>query len=130
MSDMMFREPNQVKWMGSRPGHNGTQVLVDGTFLLLVPTVFYTVPVGQTLHITNMLLSRGQFVATFAYIAIYDDVPALSSIIFPVLWAIAPQGNPIINSYWPPIEVPAGYHLYISQTVNCQLVYVVHGWVE
>ena len=130
MSDMMFREPNQVKWMGSRPGHNGTQVLLSDTVAAVVPTGFYTVPAGKTLFITSAFLNITNPVAVSYYLAIFNAVPALDQYLINTYYTAGQQIVPVQANYWPPIEVEAGYHLYYRQGVNALLTYTIHGWVE
>ena len=130
MSDMHFREPNQVKWQGSRPGHNGTQVHLSQECVAIVPTSFYTVPAGKTLFITYAFMAVANPIASSNFLAIYTAVPALYRFIFKGYNAINTAGAACIANFWPPIEVPAGFHLYYSQTFNCLLSYVIHGWVE
>ena len=130
MSDMHFREDNEVKWQGVRPGHNGTQVLLSAQVAAVVPTSFYTVPVGQTLFITNIFMGRGSNPISGVFLAIYTAVPALHQYLALNNWQAVPYRAQISKAYWPPIEVAAGYHLYYSQSANCGLTYVVHGWGE
>ena len=130
MSDMMFREPNQVKWQGSRPGHNGTQVLENTESNVLNWVVLYTVPAGQTLFLTMVSFSWDQSVNNVWKIAIYDDVPALWKTLA-IGRAILAAGNPFwMSTFWPPIEVPAGYHIQRYQDVAIAPCFTIHGWTE
>ena len=130
MSDMHFRAPNQAKWMGTRPGHNGVQVFLGAEVALVVPTSFYTVPAGQTLYLTFAFLGRANPIAANLSLSVYDDTPVLWQHIFHTHMLLNDPSPPHIASFWPPIEIPAGYHLYYNQNVNALLSYCIHGWVE
>ena len=130
MSDMHFREPNQVKWSGVRPAHNGTQIRVGEEIVALLWTPVYEVPAGETGMITHISLSHGINAAALFYIAIYDATPALEQIIY--------RGFHILNwpetkcnfNYWPPMELPTGYSIQFYQNVNTSMVAQINGWSE
>ena len=130
MSDMHFREPNQVKWQGSRPGHNGTQINVGLNINAIGATDVYEVPAGETAFITLLSLSHADNVNCSFWIRIYDAVPAL----YRNLWC----GYHFLNfptvtgqlKYWPPLEIPAGYFITFRQSVNADMFAHVHGWSE
>ena len=130
MSDMYFREPNQVKWMGSRPGHNGTQVLEYSNSAVLNWVPIYTVPAGETFYMTFMSFTWQLSVNDIWAVAIYNAVPAV--------WRYICLGRGVLTagslgwheSFWPPIEIPDGYHIYRYQAVNIAPCLCIHGWVE
>jgi len=130
MALMKFRESNQVRWQGSRPGHNGTQVLENGATALLVPTSFYTVTALKTFYLTHAVLYNSINLTTNIYLDIYDTTP--------VFWRRLLGGRPFLNaanvsinaSYWPPIEVPTGYFFYLFQAANAGIAAVIAGWEE
>jgi len=57
MALMKFREANQVKWVGVRPGHNGTFVSAQGMCDAVAWVTFYTVPANKWLFITHSFLT-------------------------------------------------------------------------
>jgi len=75
MALMKFREPNQVKWVGVRPGHNGTQIIrsqgADNATVEL-----YLVPVGQTFYLCSASLGYRLVVDGYVKLFINDLVPA------------------------------------------------------
>ena len=130
MSDMMFREPNQIKWLGTRPGHNGTQVLEDNT-VNNGTVVLYTVAAGEIFYWCGWNINvRAPAYASNTYLEVYDDVPAL--------WKEIQRGgtganqvNLLSKSYWPPLEIPAGYSVRIRSTIAGHAINAsIHGWVE
>jgi len=130
MSDMHFREPNQVKWQGSRPGHNGTQVLESFTTVAIATTPFYTVPVGHTLFLTNVAVSSSINVSSVLWVNIHTDAPAFWRTLLVGETIINADRMALVNQYWPPVEIPSGYIIYVHQTVNVNIRITIHGWYE
>jgi len=130
MALMKFREPNQVKWAGSRPGHNGTQVIKseNGTG---VPILMYTVPAGLTFYLTSWVFSVSDSVGgALGYFHVQDLVPATQYYI----GYITTQGVGFLGqegSFWPPLEIPTGWRLRVgSNAGTCTASALIHGWVE
>ena len=130
MALMKFREPNQVKWQGVRPGHNGTQVLADGqcdnsTIIL------YTVPAGKVFYWCGWnMIAYGPAAAGDSYLYIYTAVPAIWRRIQRFFYAIT-DSRALSKSYWPPLEIPEGYSIrLVSTVVGHALQGSIHGWVE
>ena len=130
MSDMMFREPNQVKWQGSRPGHNGTQILEGLETAVVGVTILYTVPAAKTGFITFLSLTKSLSAAAHIYLDLYDDTPAQWRRIFAETSAVGHTGAGKCANFWPPIELPAGYSVRIDQSANVLICGAVHGWYE
>ena len=130
MSDMHFREPNQVKWMGTRPGHNGTQVLEHLIDALAADGVIYTVPAGETLYLTYGHISSDANATFIIGLEIFTDGGVLHR------WLI--RGYNFLNSefvnecrsWWPPIEIPAGYTVRKFSSGAASSLAVIHGWAE
>jgi len=57
MALMNFREPNQVKWVGVRPAHNGEQINI-GNFVVNGAVTLYTVPAGKILLLIEISASK------------------------------------------------------------------------
>ena len=129
MSDMYFREPNQVKWMGSRPGHNGTQVLEHAS-ATNATVIVYTVPGAHTLFLTHTILDIYSTGISTAYLSIYNAVPAL--VIHIHLSRVQTNRElSLNNSYWPPIEIPAAYSVRVQSSAATNIAEAtIHGWVE
>ena len=130
MSDMHFREPNQVKWQGSRPGHNGDQVLEDGS-VSNGELAIYTVPAGQRAFITGITFhSDASGGAGSGAIRIYNAVPALVCNLF---YTTQRDAGPIndTGNFWPPIELPAAWSIRVWSNNAVITAYgAIHGWVE
>lgn len=129
MAVMGFREPNQVKWTGTRPGHNGTQVVASaqasGNTQLL-----YTVPAGNTLYLCSAWISYDGGAAGRGLM--YINTPGAVRWLVPASAHITANGSYVYGmTYWPPLEVPAGYLIYsTSAVVGCLLSGNIFGWVE
>ena len=103
------REPNQVKWVGVRPGHNGEQVLIH--INTNVNTVLYTVPADKLLLIFSWQLVVAQAAAVSAQLELQTAVPA-------AYYQLAYNRNTATffhpqssQSLTIPIEVPATYRV-------------------
>jgi len=130
MSDMMFREPNQVKWQGSRPGHNGTKILVGMMIDAINWTVVYTVPAGEVGFITHISLSHQLNLAAGYHVAIYDATPAFAYSLFRSIHILNFPTVRCNLNYWPPLEIPAAFSIRFLQTVDTDMTAHVHGWSE
>ena len=130
MALMEFREPNQVKWLGSRPGHNGTQVLEHGSQTGVGTSVVYTVPAGVTLFLCA--IQGGIYAPALDnfFIQIFNAVPVL----FRNLWgtaAVAANFSPYSVSYFYPIEIPEAYSIRVKVgAAGNRIDATIHGWVE
>jgi len=131
MGDLMdFREPNQVNWQGVRPGHNGVQVLISGIRLAIGAVGVYQVPAGNTLFLTCATLGVGNQIASALNLSIYNAVPAIVQSLMGGYQAPGHNFAPAVANYWPPIEIPASFWLYVNESGLCALTYLFHGWVE
>ena len=130
MALMTFREPNQVRWGGFRPGHRGTQVLVDinvtdGTAVLIdgtQATITYLTDwslgiirnvdcVGQLFITTN----GDVHVAYLAFVSSFTSDP----------------GGVTSQALMYPIEIPAGYKVKVySSGAGATVRGYIHGWEE
>ena len=102
----VHREPNMVKWVGIRPGHNGEQVIefASGanvqTTVYLVPATKLFLWYGWRLTIRGAAISTGQ-------LEIWSAVPALKHTII----HIYTQANVAYSAgdrFDPPLELSAG----------------------
>ena len=130
MALMEFREPNQVKWQGLRPGHNGTQVIEGEPIAALNWSTVYLVPAGVTFYMTFASLSCCGLIAANMYLAIWDAGPALWRTIFGLGHPVNTSVLGMSSNFWPPIELAPGYSVQVFQNVNNAVVGSVHGWIE
>ena len=130
MALMAFREPNQVKWIGTRPAHRGTQITQYATADNAV-TIIYTVPAGKVLYLVSAVLSVPTGGVGRAAIYIRDALDA--STIFLIHYAqvatgLVHTGTPL---FYPPVEVPAGYDIVVSSgAIGVLAVGSIFGWEE
>ena len=108
----VHREPNQVKWIGVRPGHNGEQILIN--IDTAVTAVIYTVPADKLLFIFNYSYSCASNAAAWAFVQLRN---ALDVVYYTLGQSASSAGAcaPVVSAnLWVPIEVPAGYDLYLT----------------
>ena len=122
----VHRDPNQVKWVGVRPGHNGEQVIAYATAVDVLGTV-YTVPVDKILLLFGHSVGVYSTAAALGEMYIYDATPALEVTL--VGRSVAANGS--VNSdhsYDPPLELTAGYSLRIlTVAATCRIRATIHG---
>ena len=105
----VHREPNMVKWIGVRPGHNGEQVWESGELLALGNTLLYTVAAGKLLLLFDVNLSIQTSAASVeGGLLVYDAVPAIVDYF---LHFRVPPNFSVTDStaFWVPYEIPATY---------------------
>ena len=113
----VHREPNQVKWVGVRPGHNGEQVLIKVDFG--VNTLLYTVPADKILLIFSWQIGIGTAAAGNARLQLETAVPA---VYYELGNCVNAAGSTSANSQqalWVPIEVPETYRIYLTTNIAC-----------
>jgi len=130
MALMKFREPNQVKWQGVRPGHNGTQVIAEN-YAINARLPIYTVLAGETFY----LCSLGMACATFAAGTGTAGVETGGGVVLAhLLYDNYVAGSNLFTknvSFWPPLEVPALYDVFVySSALVLQMYGWAFGWVE
>ena len=130
MSDMHFREPNQVKWMGTRPGHNGTQVLEHRESNVAGEALLYTVPVGHTLFLCYYFVGGETQVDRQLGYYIYDDGGLVWKILAYCTTNSTDGVSHLSEHFWPPIEVPAEYEIRVFASVAAFYSACIHGWYE
>lgn len=130
MSAMEFREPNEVLWRGVRPAHRGVQILAndaksDGT------TILHTVPVGKTFYLCDCSVTVDcGIVQRVGRLDIRDAEDAVISTLVRCVTSLV-QAYVFTPSYWPPIEIPAGYDVVITSNSASLVIYAfIHGWEE
>ena len=130
MAIMKFREKNRVKWMGVRPAHDGEQVTPAGS-ANNATVIVYTVPAGKTLYITHYAVQCTPNLAGSGYFAIRNELDVLTYR-FQYLENIVGAPSLIEScSFVYPVEVPAGYDLYVNSNLLGFWVRVAAiGWIE
>ena len=130
MALMTYREANQVIWRGVRPAHNGTQHTAIG-YMENAAAAFYTVGAGDTFFLCTATLGYQLMAAGSAYMRVRTDAAAVYyNLVYDVVQA-ASFGNSKSVYFWPPMELPAGYDIFLStDTAGLKVVGQVFGWVE
>jgi len=130
MALMKFREPNQVKWQGFRPGHNGEQItlfqnVTNGTISI------YTVAAGKTFYLTDWVFTVSDSVGGGRGLLLVQNlVPATEYyIVWHVIQGIGGWMESCALTY--PIEIPTGWKIRVSSDIVTTFVSgFIHGWVE
>ena len=126
MALMEFREPNQVKWMGSRPGHNGAQKLIK--IETAVPALLYTVSAGTTFFLTSYFFGITSNGIGASDLQVRNAADAIQYYLGWVISYTSNPGNKVGMSFPFPIEIPAGWDFYTSATLNT--LGFIAGWEE
>jgi len=130
MALMKFREPNQVRWQGVRPGHDGTQIQArneaDNATVLI-----YTVTALKTLYLCTAGLSTYTAVGGGSFLRIRTDGDVFWLDLLSFYQGVNLSSvNPVIT-FWPPLEVPAGYYIEVrSSSVGHKVQGYIFGWEE
>jgi len=130
MAYMGFREPNQVKWVGSRPAHNGEQVFTQ-IYAESETAIVYTVPAGKVLYLISVELGYRGIAAGRSIIRVRDatDVTVVD-MLYDYLQD-GSKGDAKTRYFYPPLEIPAAYDIVIISTVAGLLIQgSIFGWVE
>lgn len=127
---MGFRESNQVKWIGTRPAHRGTQVVGSGNAHNST-VILYTVPAGKTFFLCAADICVYLGVAgSEGHLYVRDDGDVLQYRIFKLYSPnLTSEANSL--SFMPPLEIPAGWDICVlSSAVGIYVNAFIHGWVE
>ena len=130
MALMKFREPNQVRWQGVRPGHNGTQVLAFA-FADNETTDIYTVPAGKTFFLTWYSLGLTTVAAGNCSLQIRTPVPVVLLVLDRLFFTVAGNMPSVSQSLTFPIEVASTYLIsVVSSAAGLRAYGNIVGWVE
>jgi len=130
MALMKFRESNQVKWVGVRPGHNGTQVTKWGS-ADNETVILYTVTAGKILYLVHYTVFISSDVADrWGFMGVRNDADVeqyrFSTGVFKQVGSI---GFGVGLKY--PIEIPAGWDIFlVSNSADSHINGFIHGWEE
>ena len=107
----VHREPNQVKWIGVRPGHNGEQILLP--IDTAVNADVYTVPADKMLLLFDWHLGGVRAIGFTGHLYVYDDTPVVIASIATVSSEVGEPGTSTSNALWVPIELPEDYAIKV-----------------
>lgn len=129
MAAMTFRESNQVKWVGVRPGHNGTQILAR-TAANNSTNIVYTVTAGKTLflHSYQLNISCGTNNIAFNMYIRTDAAVTWHQVSYGKSYAS--KNNMTCQSFNPPLEIPAEYQIMIQAGADLWAYCCIQGWEE
>ena len=119
----VHREPNQVKWVGVRPGHNGEQVLKE--FYAAATAEFYEVPADKLLLLFDWHLGVSGTAAGDSFIEIRDDGNVHYMYLALCSGKATDAGHNTSQALWVPIEIPALFDFRVITGVT-SLAYI-HG---
>ncbi|KKM97803.1 hypothetical protein LCGC14_1164360 [marine sediment metagenome] len=134
-------ETDQVKWRGVRPidGIRGIWPSIDavrvyrnGTLNGAGYSIFYTVPVGKILFISDSMLSSklSADAATFSYLIVRDAGAATKLYLYMFQFQIAGQQS-VGTNYIVALECQAGWTVSVrNSAANISSYGVFHGWLE
>lgn len=127
---MNFREANQVKWVGIRPGHNGEQIAKHHV-AVNTTAIIHTVTSGKTFYLSSASYMIYYTGAGFAIMSVRD----LSDVaVYHLGMGYKAANDPTITlpiSFPQPLEIPAGYDIYLqSLAADLHVFGFIHGWEE
>jgi len=129
---MVYREPNQVQWLGVRPAHNGVQIFEHGGQIGAGTNTLYTVPVDKILFVTFAQIGS-RLVADQdckAYLSVDPrEVGALRRVLDHYYDKAGHQATS--GTFNPPIEIEAGGTVKInSDHADLDVRGSFHGFLE
>lgn len=130
MAVMSYREANQVKWMGVRPAHAGTQAYWHTVVNVAGVNALIPAHATRKYFITYYSITVASAVGIWADFQLSDAVPA-------VVWdfgmaqsVVALVAPTVTGNFWPPLEVPVGWSIAVFLSgidwVNASML----GWYE
>ena len=111
------RENNMIKWVGVRPGHNGTQVIID--INTLINADLYTVPADSLLMIFGWSWGVSHNLAAESTIEIKTAGAAHYCWLGLSTSQVGEPGISNNNALFVPIELPEGYVISIITARQC-----------
>lgn len=121
MALMSFREPNVVKWIGTRPAHSWTQI-AKGAQALNATVVIHTVTAGKTLFLVESLLALITGSSGIGLLWVRDGADALVRYLGWAAWGAGLMSGDGHFQPMIPYEIPAGYDICCSTsaaTLTC-----------
>ena len=130
MSAMSFREPNEIRWIGVRPAHKGTQVIKDGTANNNT-VIIHTVSTGKTFYLTFFRHDADFITATsYATLFVRDDSDVTQYALSHYQGRVSGTFGKAVGLYFP-IEIPAGWDICVTtSSTDVRSRATIHGWEE
>ena len=130
MSAMSYREPNQVKWVGIRPGHNGTQIAISQV-AVNATAIVYAVPAGKTFYLSHAQLNFYSVLAAITFLLYVRNAADVAQYNI-ISLASGVAGHLAVPCVFnPPIEIPALWDIVVSSNSLSGNAYAfIHGWAE
>ena len=130
MALMRFRESNKMKWRGSRPAHDGTQVGGEAWTTDALEIVYLT-GAGETFycHYVSMC-ARTLTPGDTAFVSLYDAGPLRVFHLIRMFFDVAGQ---MIHCapFTFPVEVPSGWSIRVfSSAASIDATAEAIGWIE
>jgi len=129
MAKARYREANMVKWVGVRPGHNGTQIATyteanNGT------VVAYTVPANTVFLWTaySCWFHNTSGAASTGYCLLYKPGPTAVYRILTERVANNESGHSTQEFYFPIECEAAWYFQLVSGAANARVQFSIHGF--
>jgi hypothetical protein len=130
MALMLHREPNQVKWVGTRPGHNGTQITKYNTALNNT-VIIHTVTAGKTLYLVSAQIFTPNVGAVYGTLFIRDTLDAITMYLAGIINTPTGAVSGQLWTSYPPLEVAAGYDICVlSSAAGVNYIGSIFGWEE
>ena len=127
---MLYREPNMVKWVGVRPGHNGTQIAKYAA-VVNATAIVHTVTAGKTLFLCTATLGMSVASAGSGILFIRDGADVLTMLLAALQWSAGGGLHSGPFTAYPPIEIPSGYDIVVESTAAVlTVVGSIFGWEE
>ena len=117
----VFREQNQVKWIGVRPGHNGEQAFGINN-CVNVRAVVYTVPADKIFLWTGYAATMSGTVTGNGDIEMWSAAPALTRVFISMYYQIGTSFG-LTNDFSIPIELIAGESIRIISSAATNPLY-------
>ena len=119
----VHREPNQVKWIGVRPGHNGVEVFEE--FYGNATAEFYEVPADSLLLLFDWHLGLTGAAGGDSFLEIRNAADVHFRYIASCSGQAANPGSNTSQALWLPIEIPALFDFRVI-TASTTTAYI-HG---
>lgn len=131
MGKMTNREPNMAKWVGTRPGHNGVQV-VDSAQAEDAVVTWYTVAAGKVLFLCTYAVSVMNFAAVDVTCYSYIRDNTLAKTYYGIYGRVNDGDSKVpVHMFNPPMELAAGStFVHTTSAANVRIRSSIFGWLE
>lgn len=124
---MIYRIADRTKWVGTRPGYNGTQIFVSAN-ALGATVILYTVPAGKVFLLFNYSRHLRDTVAgSLASFSIRNGAGLLQYMLNQEMSVIGPSSY-FGSSFQFPMELTEAWYIQIdSNAATCHIRGNIHG---